>query len=123
MSHLRHQIDPTRLLALLAATASCVAAAAVCLWHGVADVRLTPDCLWWQVREQLEMLQVGCKEVRASQGLIHLLQAVLGAGNHLNQGTFKGNAGGVHLPFLQLTLYIQSLHCCNTLQLVWQPIL
>ncbi|KAA6423140.1 MAG: hypothetical protein FRX49_07127 [Trebouxia sp. A1-2] len=57
-----------------------------------------------RVREQLEMLQVGCKEVRASQGLIHLLQAVLGAGNHLNQGTFKGNAGGVQLPLLLLTV-------------------
>ncbi|DBA93025.1 TPA: hypothetical protein ACH3X2_003364 [Trebouxia sp. C0005] len=53
-----------------------------------------------RVREQLEMLQVGCKEVRASQGLIHLLQAVLGAGNHLNQGTFKGNAGGFKLETL-----------------------
>lgn len=48
----------------------------------------------WQVREQLQVVQLGCKEVHASRGLIHLLQAVLGAGNHLNQGTFKGNAGG-----------------------------
>lgn len=59
------------------------------------------------------MLQVGCKEVRASQGLIHLLQAVLGAGNHLNQGTFKGNAGGVQLPLLLLTVCIQPVHCCK----------
>ena len=47
-----------------------------------------------QVREHLGLLQAACQEVQASNGLIHLLQAVLGVGNYLNQGTFKGNAPG-----------------------------
>ena len=41
------------------------------------------------------MLRLACQEVHASQGLIHLLQAVLGVGNYLNQGTFKGSAAGL----------------------------
>ena len=73
------------------------------------------------------MLQVGCKEVRASQGLIHLLQAVLGAGNHLNQGTFKGNAGGVQLPsawkcFLSLNYNLPLADCVYTATALLQTI-
>ena len=41
------------------------------------------------------VLQAACQEVQASQLLIQLLQAVLGVGNYLNQGTFKGNAPGL----------------------------
>lgn len=48
-----------------------------------------------QVREQLMLLQAACQEVQGSQLLIQLLQAVLGVGNYLNQGTFKGNAPGL----------------------------
>lgn len=44
------------------------------------------------------VLQAACQEVQASQLLIQLLQAVLGVGNYLNQGTFKGNAPGL-APF------------------------
>ena len=51
-----------------------------------------------QVREQLVLLQAACQEVQGSQLLIQLLQAVLGVGNYLNQGTFKGNAPGSALP-------------------------
>ena len=43
------------------------------------------------------LLQAACQEVQASQLLIQLLQAVLGVGNYLNQGTFKGNAPGLAL--------------------------
>ena len=49
------------------------------------------------MREQLVLLQKACQEVQTSQLLIQLLQAVLGVGNYLNQGTFKGNAPGMAL--------------------------
>lgn len=62
-----------------------------------------------QVREQLIVLQTACKEVQSSQLLIQLLQAVLGVGNYLNQGTFKGNAPGsaLHIP-LQFSIFFVS---------------
>ena len=47
-----------------------------------------------QVRGQLEVLRSACREVQGSQDFTTLLQAVLALGNHLNEGTHKGNASG-----------------------------
>ena len=55
---------------------------------------------WWcgvQVRGQLEVLRSACREVQGSQDFTTLLQAVLALGNHLNEGTHKGNASGTQL--------------------------
>ena len=50
-----------------------------------------------QVRGQLEVLRSACREVQGSQDFTTLLQAVLALGNHLNEGTHKGNASGTLL--------------------------
>ena len=47
-----------------------------------------------QVRGQLEVVRSACREVQGSQDFTTLLQAVLALGNHLNEGTHKGNASG-----------------------------
>ena len=47
-----------------------------------------------QVRSQLEVLSRASQEVQGSQDFTALLQAVLALGNHLNEGTHKGNASG-----------------------------
>lgn len=52
------------------------------------------------------LLQAACQEVPGSQLLIQLLQAVLGVGNYLNQGTFKGNAPGLALPFTTMSVLL-----------------
>lgn len=52
-----------------------------------------------QVRGQLEVLRGACREVQGSQNFTTLLRAILALGNHLNEGTHKGNASG-HTSFL-----------------------
>lgn len=47
-----------------------------------------------QVQSQLEVLSNASQEVQGSQDFTALLQAVLALGNHLNEGTHKGNASG-----------------------------
>jgi len=49
---------------------------------------------WAQVRGQLEVLRGACREVQGSQNFTTLLRAILALGNHLNEGTHKGNASG-----------------------------
>ena len=50
-----------------------------------------------QVRGQLEVVRSASREVQGSQDFTSLLQAVLALGNHLNEGTHKGNASGALL--------------------------
>ena len=54
--------------------------------------------VWVQVRGQLEVLRGACREVQGSQNFTTLLRAILALGNHLNEGTHKGNASGFTLP-------------------------
>ena len=54
--------------------------------------------MWVQVRGQLEVLRGACREVQGSQNFTTLLRAILALGNHLNEGTHKGNASGFTLP-------------------------
>ena len=49
------------------------------------------------MRSQLEVLSRASQEVQSSQDFTALLQAVLALGNHLNEGTHKGNASGTVL--------------------------
>ena len=58
------------------------------------------SCEWVcgvQVRGQLEVVRSASREVQGSQDFTSLLQAVLALGNHLNEGTHKGNASGALL--------------------------
>ena len=50
--------------------------------------------LWLQVKSQLEVVRSACREVQGSQDFTTLLRAILALGNHLNEGTHKGNASG-----------------------------
>lgn len=68
-----------------------------------------------RVREQLMLLQAACQEVQGSQLLIQLLQAVLGVGNYLNQGTFKGNAPGFKLESLLKLVDCRGSNDCKSL--------
>ncbi len=54
--------------------------------------------VWVQVRGQLEVLRGACREVQGSQNFTTLLRAILALGNHLNEGTHKGNASGYTPP-------------------------
>ncbi|KAL0019924.1 hypothetical protein WJX77_010272 [Trebouxia sp. C0004] len=53
-----------------------------------------------RVRGQLEVLRGACREVQGSQNFTTLLRAILALGNHLNEGTHKGNASGFKLDTL-----------------------
>ena len=70
-----------------------------------------------QVRGQLDILRNACREVQGSQDFTALLQAVLALGNHLNQGTHKGNASGMllpHRPVVIACVYISALQHWTT---------
>ena len=70
------------------------------------------------MRGQLEVLRSACREVQGSQDFTTLLQAVLALGNHLNEGTHKGNASGTlfHnqlLPCLKLPYPDVNMLCSD----------
>ena len=46
----------------------------------------------------MDVLRSACREVQGSLDFTVLLQAVLALGNHLNEGTHKGNASGLPSP-------------------------
>ena len=95
--------------------------------HGVQTCGIK-HCVQAQVRGQLDVLRSACREVQGSQDFTSLLQAVLALGNHLNEGTHKGNASGlpillvgffcIHSFMLQFMLYTTAcamtvlLTCC-----------
>lgn len=60
------------------------------------------------LKEALQTLEYGCKELRARGVFLKLLEAILRAGNHMNAGTARGNAKGFNLTALQKTSYIKS---------------
>ena len=81
-----------------------------------------------QVQKQLDSLQDACNELQGSDGFMTLLKAVLALGNHLNQGTHKGNAtgvctvqnrGGYRSMFARQAQLVWTLHgCCPRCVLV-----
>ena len=65
--------------------------------------------VWVQVRGQLEVVRGACREVQGSQNFTTLLRAILALGNHLNEGTHKGNASGFTPPTHSPSSYNPSL--------------
>ncbi|KAG5618276.1 hypothetical protein H5410_018100 [Solanum commersonii] len=60
------------------------------------------------LKENLQTIELGCKELRTSRIFIRLLEAILKAGNRMNAGTARGNAQGFNLSALQKLSYVKS---------------
>ncbi|KAE8672953.1 Formin-like protein 7 [Hibiscus syriacus] len=56
------------------------------------------------MKECLQTLELGCKELRSQRLFMKLLEAILKAGNHMNAGTARGDAQAFNLTSL-LKLY------------------
>lgn len=67
------------------------------------------------LKESLQVLELGCKELRSRGLLFKLLEAVLKAGNRLNAGTARGNAQGFNLNALGKLSDIKSTDGKTTL--------
>ncbi|KAL3374679.1 hypothetical protein AABB24_006259 [Solanum stoloniferum] len=60
------------------------------------------------LKENLQTIELGCKELRTSRIFTRLLEAILKAGNRMNAGTARGNAQGFNLSALQKLSYVKS---------------
>lgn len=70
--------------------------------------RSSYDCEILQHKEQLQTLEMGCKELRTSGLFLKLLEAILKAGNRMNAGTSRGNAQGFNLSALRKLADVKS---------------
>nr|KYP47004.1 Formin-like protein 8 [Cajanus cajan] len=70
--------------------------------------RSSYDCEVLQLKEQLQTLERGCKELRTSGLFLKLLEAILKAGNRMNAGTSRGNAQGFNLSALRKLSDVKS---------------
>lgn len=57
-------------------------------------LQVVPD----QVRGQLGVLRAACEQLAGCGDFVTLLAAVLRLGNHLNEGTLRGQASGAGAP-------------------------
>ncbi|KAM7471353.1 hypothetical protein LguiA_009536 [Lonicera macranthoides] len=67
------------------------------------------------LKETLQTLELGCKELRARGIFLKLLEAILKAGNRMNAGTARGNAQGFNLSALRKLSYVKSTDGKTTL--------
>lgn len=67
------------------------------------------------LKESLQTLELGCKELRAPGIFLKLLEAILKAGNRMNAGTARGNAKGFNLSALKKLSYVRSIDGKTTL--------
>ncbi|GKV22794.1 hypothetical protein SLEP1_g32620 [Rubroshorea leprosula] len=68
-----------------------------------------------QVKEYLQTLEAGCKELRTQGLFIKLLEAILKAGNRMNAGTTRGNAQAFKLTSLRKLSDVKSTDGKTTL--------
>ncbi|KAI4336078.1 hypothetical protein L6164_014653 [Bauhinia variegata] len=66
------------------------------------------DCEVLQLKEYLQTLESGCKELRTSGLFLKLLEGILKAGNRMNAGTSRGNAQGFNLSALRKLSDVKS---------------
>ncbi|XP_002277455.1 formin-like protein 4 [Vitis vinifera] len=67
------------------------------------------------LRECLQTLELGCKELRTRGLFLKLLEAILEAGNRMNAGTSRGNAQAFNLAALQKLSDVKSTDGKTTL--------
>ncbi|KAM2978380.1 hypothetical protein FF2_015201 [Malus domestica] len=67
------------------------------------------------LKESLQTLELGCKELRTRGLFLRLLEAILKAGNRMNAGTARGNAQGFNLSALLKLSDIKSTDGKTTL--------
>lgn len=72
-----------------------------------------PDIL--HLKESLQTLEFGCKELRARGVFYKLLEAILKSGNRMNAGTDRGNAQGFNLNALRKLSNLKSTDGFTTL--------
>ncbi|KAI4382564.1 hypothetical protein MLD38_008514 [Melastoma candidum] len=68
-----------------------------------------------QLKETLQTLQLACKELRTRGIFMKLLEAILKAGNRMNQGTSRGNAQAFNLTSLRKLSDVKSTDGKTTL--------
>ncbi|KDP31162.1 hypothetical protein JCGZ_11538 [Jatropha curcas] len=68
-----------------------------------------------QLKESLQTLELGCKELRTRGLFLKLLEAILKAGNKMNAGTTRGNAKGFNLTALRQLSDVKSTDGNTTL--------
>lgn len=67
------------------------------------------------LKESLQALDLGCKELRTRGLFLKLLEAILKAGNKMNAGTSRGNAQGFNLSTLRKLSDVKSTDGKTTL--------
>lgn len=113
---LQYRGDPTRL-----------AAAEFFLYHILKAVpsafkrlnamlfRLNYDSEIQEIKESLQTIELGCKELKSKGLFMKLLEAVLKAGNRMNAGTARGNAQAFNLASLRKLSDVKSTNGKTTL--------
>lgn len=77
--------------------------------------RLSYDSEIVEIKECLQTLELGCKELRNQGVFVKLLEAVLKAGNRMNAGTHRGNAQAFNLASLRKLSDVKSTDGKTTL--------
>lgn len=108
--------DPTRLADaesfhyhILKAVPSAYTRLNALLFRSNYDTEIT------QFKENLQTLELGCRELRTRGLLLKLLEAILKAGNRMNAGTARGNAQAFHLTALRKLSDVKSTDGKTTL--------
>ncbi|KAH7570211.1 hypothetical protein ACOSP7_018210 [Xanthoceras sorbifolium] len=106
---LRYDGDPTRLADaesfqyhLLKAIPSAYTRVNAMLFRSNYDSEIL------QLKESLQTLELGCRELRTRGLFVKLLEAVLKAGNRMNAGTARGNAQAFNLTALRKLSDVKS---------------
>lgn len=77
--------------------------------------RSTYDQEILHLKECLQVLELGCNELRSRGVFLKLLEAILKAGNRMNAGTNRGNAKGFNLTALRRLSDVKSTNGKTTL--------
>ncbi|XP_030552062.2 formin-like protein 8 [Rhodamnia argentea] len=82
---------------------------------GAMLFRLNYESEILQLKESVQTIESGCKELRSRGLFMKLLEAILKAGNHMNAGTSRGNAQAFNLTSLRKLSDVKSTDGKTTL--------